>query len=132
MRLLISFLFAMLFAKNAQSQANLRFCGFVREDGSCVFNNHKFFSSPDSLRTAVIMRANNPQGMGAQKLFFNVNKLDTAGKETPYSKQEQAVEKDWMYVWKTINAESPGRYSVRVTNERDELQCQGTFELFLP
>lgn len=94
--------------------------------------NTKFFSTPDSITQKVSLLATNLQGFATDSLFFEMKSIDKNGVEKFYSSLSHGVEKDWIYVWKTVYFDSPGRYTVRVLNKEKMLQSQGSFELFLP
>jgi hypothetical protein len=94
--------------------------------------NNKFFSSPDSLLQKVSLLASNVNGFNTDSLHFVMNSIDKNGQEKFYSRLDQSVQSDWIYVWQSVYFNSPGRYSVRVFNRQDVLQAIGTFELFLP
>jgi len=117
---------------NAKSQATVRFCATVYQNGECVLQNTKFFSSQDSITQKVSMLAANQQGFGTDSIFFEMSSIDKNGVEKFYSSLSQGVENDWIYAWKTVYFESPGRYAVRILNRQKQLQAQGTFELYLP
>lgn len=117
---------------NAKSQATVRFCATVYQNGECVMQNTKFFSSQDSITQKVSMLAANQQGFGTDSLFFEMSSIDKNGVEKFYSSLSQGVENDWIYAWKTVYFETPGRYVVRVLNRKKQVQSQGTFELYLP
>jgi hypothetical protein len=116
----------------AKSQSTIRFCASVNADGGCMLQNNKFFSSPDSLLQKVSLLASNPNGFNTDSLHFVMNSIDKNGQEKFYSRLDQSVKSDWIYVWQSVYFNSPGRYSVRVLNRQDVLQAVGTFELFLP
>lgn len=116
----------------SSSQSSIRFCAAVNGDGTCVMQNTKFFSSPDSLLQKVILLASNVNGFNTDTLHFVINSIDSKGVEKLYSRLDQSVNADWVYVWQSYFFNSPGRYSVRVLNRQDKLQAMGTFELFLP
>ncbi len=116
----------------AKGQASVRFCATVFQNGECVLQNTKFFSSQDSVVQKVSMLASNPHGFGTDSLYFEMSSIAKNGVETFYSSLSQSVESDWIYAWKTVYFESPGRYAVRVLNRQKQLQAQGTFELYLP
>jgi hypothetical protein len=78
------------------------------------------------------MLAANQQGFGTDSIFFEMSSIDKNGVEKFYSSLSQGVENDWIYAWKTVYFESPGRYAVRILNRQKQLQAQGTFELYLP
>jgi len=117
---------------SAKSQSTIRFCASVNADGGCMLQNNKFFSSPDSLLQKVSLLASNPNGFNTDSLHFVMNSIDKNGQEKFYSRLDQSVKSDWIYVWQSVYFNSPGRYSVRVLNRQDVLQAVGTFELFLP
>ena len=117
---------------SARSQSNIRFCASVNADGGCMMQNNKFFSSPDSLLQKVSLLASNVNGFNTDSLHFVMNSIDKNGQEKFYSRLDQSVKSDWIYVWQSVYFNSPGRYSVRVLNRQDVLQAVGTFELFLP
>lgn len=117
---------------SAKSQSTIRFCASVNTDGGCMLQNNKFFSSPDSLLQKVSLLASNPNGFNTDSLHFVMNSIDKNGQEKFYSRLDQSVKSDWIYVWQSVYFNSPGRYSVRVLNRQDVLQAVGTFELFLP
>ena len=94
--------------------------------------NTKFFSSPDSITQKVSLLASNANGFNTDSLTFEMSSIDKNGVEKPYSLLKQEVQPDWIYVWKTVYFDSPGRYVVRILNRKKELQSQGTFELYLP
>jgi len=116
----------------AKSQSTIRFCASVNADGGCMLQNNKFLSSPDSLLQKVSLLASNPNGFNTDSLHFVMNSIDKNGQEKFYSRLDQSVKSDWIYVWQSVYFNSPGRYSVRVLNRQDVLQAVGTFELFLP
>ncbi|MFN8316155.1 MAG: hypothetical protein U0T32_06890 [Chitinophagales bacterium] len=115
-----------------KSQSSIRFCASVNADGGCMLQNNKFFSSPDSLLQKVSLLASNVNGFNTDSLHFVMNSIDKNGQEKFYSRLDQSVQSDWIYVWQAVYFNSPGRYSVRVLNRQDVLQAIGTFELFLP
>jgi len=117
---------------SAKSQSTIRFCASVNADGGCMLQNNKFFSSPDSLLQKVSLLASNPNGFNTDSLHFVMNSIDKNGQEKFYSRLDQSVKSDWIYVWQSVYFNSPGRYSVQVLNRQDVLQAVGTFELFLP
>jgi hypothetical protein len=117
---------------SAKSQSTIRFCASVSPDGACMMQNNKFFSSPDSLLQKVSLLASNVNGFNTDSLHFVMNSIDKNGQEKFYSRLDQSVQSDWIYVWQSVYFNSPGRYSVRVFNRQDVLQAIGTFELFLP
>lgn len=116
----------------AKSQSSIRFCASVNADGGCMMQNNKFFSSPDSLLQKVSLLATNLNGFNTDTLHFVMNSIDKKGEEKFYARLDQSVKGDWVYVWQSVYFNSPGRYSVRVLNRKEELQAIGTFELFLP
>ncbi len=111
----------------AKSQSTIRFCASVNADGGCMLQNNKFFSSPDSLLQKVSLLASNPNGFNTDSLHFVMNSIDKNGQEKFYSRLDQSVKSDWIYVWQSVYFNSPGRYSVRVLNRQDVLQAVGTF-----
>jgi hypothetical protein len=121
-----------ILAASAKSQSSIRFCASVNADGGCMLQNNKFFSSPDSLLQKVSLLASNVNGFNTDSLHFVMNSIDKNGQEKFYSRLDQSVQSDWIYVWQSVYFNSPGRYSVRVFNRQDVLQAIGTFELFLP
>lgn len=131
MRTILLAVFVIL-AVSAKSQSSIRFCASVNADGGCMLQNNKFFSSPDSLLQKVSLLASNPNGFNTDSLHFVMNSIDKNGQEKFYSRLDQSVKSDWIYVWQSVYFNSPGRYSVRVLNRQGVLQAVGTFELFLP
>lgn len=131
MRILFIIL-SFLFFNMSFAQTSLKFCASVNNDGGCNLQNTKFFSSPDSLIQKISLLAFNLNGFGTDSLIFQLNSIDKEGVEKNYALHGQAVAPNWVYAWKPVYFDSPGRYSVRIINRNGQLQAIGTFELFLP
>lgn len=129
---IILFIVSFIFTINAFSQTSIKFCASVNSDGGCNLQNTKFFSSPDSLVQKISLLAFNLNGFGTDSLIFQLNSINKEGVEKSYATHSQAVAPNWVYAWKPVYFDSPGRYSVRLINKNGQLQAISTFELFLP
>lgn len=124
--LLIMFLAAMHFANG---QTILSFCGAVN-DGNCTFNNTKFITSLDSLNGTVYMLVKNANGLSATKLSFKVFTVGSTGMEKLYETLEQDIEANWIYAWKAATVPTPGKYKVRVYDEKSKMVCTKGFDFY--
>jgi hypothetical protein len=80
-KILLLFLFSCFCFTNAKSQASVRFCATVYQNGECVMQNTKFFSTPDSITQKVSLLATNLQGFATDSLFFEMKSIDKNGVE---------------------------------------------------
>jgi hypothetical protein len=129
MKYLLPIVLASLFSSNVFGQTTLSFCAAMRDE-NCIFNNTKFISSPDSSTTEITMLVRNSSGLSTLTLNYKLFVLNGKGEEILLKTIPQTSQAEWIYAWQSNNFKSPGKYKVRVYNDKDEQVCSKSFELF--
>ena len=121
----------MLFSLNyLHSQSSINFCASVESNGYCLFNNSKFFLSPDSVNEKIYMRVHNSNSfVGTSKITFKVYAIGKGGEEKYENMMVENVQAAWTYAWLSY-AFKVGKYNVKIFNEKDQLMCNKALEIF--
>ncbi len=129
MKYLLLFTVIAGFSLNTYAQTTLSFCAAMRDE-NCVFNNTKFISSPDSSTAEITMLVRNASGLSTSNLNYKLYVLNGKGEEIFLKNIPQKAQAEWVYAWQANTFKSPGKYKVRVYNDKEEQVCSKSFELF--
>jgi hypothetical protein len=124
---LMAFIFSL---SMGYSQSTISFCARVDQNGYCLFNNTKFFLSPDSTTETIYLEVKQPATFtGTAKITFKFYTVDKNGEEKYSSMAEQNVQDSWMFAWlpHQFNA---GKYNIKIYNDKNELLASRSLELF--
>jgi hypothetical protein len=121
----------LLCAVSLHSQSSLNFCGGVDPTGICIYNNNKFFFAPDSTEQRVFMEVRDVNTFsGTSKISFKFYSIAKGGEETYLSTTDQDVKSDWMLAWVPHIFTAPGKYNVKVFDDKGEMICDKSLEFF--
>lgn len=113
------------------SQSTLNFCGGVDPSGICIYNNNKFFFAPDSNNQRIFMEVHDAGTFsGTAKLTFKFYSVSKEGKEKYLNMVDQQVKPDWLYAWVPHIFDAPGKYNVKVFDDKGEMLCDKSLEVF--
>ena len=131
MKKIIATLAMFLCLYNIYSQTTVSFCASVDPNGYCIFNNNKFFLSPDSTSQKIFMEVKSANTFaGINKIVFKIYSVSKSGVEKYESMADQEVHADWMFAWVPHIFPSAGKYNVKIYNDQDQLICSKALEIF--
>ena len=128
----IALVIAFLFSLNAiYGQTTLAFCGGVDAQGTCIYNNSKFFFAQDSANQRIYMEVKDVNTFaGTNKITFKFYSIAKNGDEKYLSMTDQEVKDNWMFAWLPHVFDAAGKYNVKVYNDKDLMICSKTLEFF--
>jgi hypothetical protein len=128
MKKLTGLILLMICFTGAFSQVKLAFCASVDPAGYCIFDNTKFIAAKDSTTGRLFMEVRSEGApIGANAVVFKVYKVE-GGKETFVTMLNQNIKPDWFFSWMPYVFNAPGKYTVKVYNENDQMICTNQFE----
>ncbi len=115
----------------AVAQSKLSICAGVDGEGNCYLNNTKFITSPGKADGLFFMMVNNKNGLNTNSIDFKIYDVNAKGEESLTRSVRQDIGRDWIFAWKSELFNSPGKYSVEITDGNGLLLDKKTFELML-
>ena len=122
----ITALFAILFIGSGVAQT-LYFCEGVDDDGYPKNDASTFTIGRNGGYLYMLVKMN--YAVDAEKVYFDIYKVDSRGRETFDNSIDMDTNTDWTWFWKKITFYDSGTYNVYVIDEYDYTLCSGTVRI---